>query len=58
MIEKIQVKREKILYINFLIHFLQDTINYLSDETTLKFVDKLGSWNTKYLRKQKLVMCI
>jgi len=35
MIEKIQVESEKILYINLLIHFQQDTINYSSDETTV-----------------------
>ena len=35
MIEKIQVEGEKILYVNLLIHFLQDTINYPSDETPL-----------------------
>ena len=35
MIEKIKVESEKILYINFLIHFQQDTINYASDEATL-----------------------
>lgn len=58
MIEKIQVEREEILYVNPLIHFLQDTINCLSDETTLNFVVKLGSWNTKYPRKRGLVMYI
>jgi len=35
MIEKIQVEREKFLYVNFLIHFLQDTIYWSSDEATL-----------------------
>jgi hypothetical protein len=35
MIEKIQVEREKVLCVNFLIHLLQDTINYLSEKTAL-----------------------
>lgn len=43
MIEKIQIAREKILYIGFLIHFLQDTINYSVMRHTLNFVTKLSS---------------
>lgn len=43
MIEKIQVEREKILYVHLLIHFLQDTINYSVMKHTLNFVTKLSS---------------
>jgi hypothetical protein len=43
MIEKIQVECEKILYRNFFIHFVQDTINSPSDEATLLIL--LSNWD-------------